>query len=154
MFWLYSLWVRNVRFPPHWAEALSSWHRGEGAVGSDDICCSSVIVSPFVLPCQWHCELGGKDVAGRVNPLKKCGQSNLLVGFVESDHQASHRAECGGAHLASLPSLPSLAGLKDFAAPGQHTYLLHSLQWRLSHCQDEVGGWMHPEAIQTSRKLN
>lgn len=57
-------------------------------------------------------------------------------------------------HLTSLPGLPSLAGLKDFAAPGQHMSRLHSLAWRLSHCQGEVGGGMHSEATQTSKKLN
>ena len=154
--WLEVLWHvlivftlgEECPFSPWWVEALNAWLRGEVAVGSGGICCSSVISPP--------CELGGKDAAGRVNSLKKCRQSNLSMGFVESDG-SSCQPPCWLTRLTLPPCLvyPVWQVSRTLQLQGsQHTSLLQSLSWRLSHCQGEVGGQMHSEAIQTSKKLN
>lgn len=119
MFRLYSHWVRNVPFPPRWIEALSAWLSREGAVGSDDICCSSVIISATLPGTLW---VGWQWNGGQSKPTEKRRSQQPFQGFcgVQRSPSAPLRA-----HLTSLPHLPHLAGSKDFAAPEQHTSLLH-----------------------------
>lgn len=119
MFRLYSHWVRNVPFPP---VGLKLWVPGSAGKGLWEVMTFAVVQLLLVLPCQGLCELAGNDMVGRVNPLKKGGHSKPFQGFcgVQRSLSASLRA-----HLTSLPHLPHLAGSKDFAAPEQHTSLLH-----------------------------
>lgn len=120
---------------PCWAEALSAWLSREGAVGSDDICCSSVIISAELPGTLW---VGWQWYGGQTKPTEELRLQPPFLGLCGVERSACQLPAPFRAYLTSLPCLShEPAGSKDFAAPGQHMSLLHNLSWRLSHCQGE-----------------
>lgn len=137
---------------PCWAEALNAWLSREGAVGSDDICCSSVIISATLPGTLW---VGWQWCGGQSKPTEELWPQQYFQGLCGVVRSPCELPAPLSAYLTSLPcprplSTPSSRFKGLCSSRAAHIPPTQSFMETFS-----LPGWglMHSEAIETSKKL-
>lgn len=88
-------------FFPRWVEALSAWLSREGAVGSDDICCSLVIISTTLPGTLW---VSWQWYGGQSKPTEQLRSQQPFQGLCGAG-EITMSAACSPQGLPHLPAL-------------------------------------------------